>query len=174
MRTGAAFETWTLPRERFDAVLCATAFHWLEPNVRAAKSARTLKAAWRLVAVYPQHIYEENNEFFRDSETYYLKRGLSTNPDWRPSTADEVAPIYSDIDDCPAFSRVDRLRILKTLHFTSDEYVGLLLTDSLVLTFSAPERDGFLADMATLIEFRSAGKMARHYLYEIVVAKKVL
>lgn len=33
--------------------------------------------------------------------------------------------------------------ILKTLHFTTDEYAGLLHTDSLILTLSPPEREGF-------------------------------
>lgn len=168
----SSFETWAMPQERFDAVLRATAFHWLDPKVRAAKSGRALKSGGRLVAVYPHHINEENNEFVRDSQTYYLKWGLSPDPDWRPPTADEVAPMYTDIDECPAFSRVDRLRILKTVHFTTDEYVGLLHTDSLVLTLSPPKREGFLADIATLIDSRYGGKIARDYLYEMVVAQK--
>src|SRR5262245_39407092 len=35
----SAFEQWPLPAEGFDAVLSATAFHWLDPEIRMAKSA---------------------------------------------------------------------------------------------------------------------------------------
>lgn len=166
------FETWILPQTPFDAVLCATVFHWIDPNIRAAKSARALKAGGQLVAVYPHQVFGENDEFFRDSQTAYLKWGLSTDPHFRLPTVDEVGPMYTDIDDCPTFTRVERLRILKTRHFTTDQYVGLLHTDSLVLTLSLVEREGFLADLATLIDVRYGGKIARDYLYEIVVAEK--
>ena len=168
----SSFETWALPRKCFDAVLSATAFHWLDPNVRAAKSGRALKAGGRLVAVYPHLVSGEDHGFFHDSQTSYLKWGLSIDPDFRLPTREEVVPMHADIEKCPAFTHVDRLRILKTRHFTTDEYVGLLHTDSLVLTLSPPALEGFLADIAALIESRYDGKIVRHYLYEIVVAQK--
>ena len=39
----AAFESWPLPPERFDAVVAVTAFHWIDPAVRVSKSAETLR-----------------------------------------------------------------------------------------------------------------------------------
>jgi hypothetical protein len=38
----AAFEDWPLPPAWFDAVMAATSFHWLDPEVRLAKAARAL------------------------------------------------------------------------------------------------------------------------------------
>ena len=35
-----AFEEWQLPMDKFDAVVSASAFHWLDPAVRYSKSAR--------------------------------------------------------------------------------------------------------------------------------------
>ena len=35
----AAFEDWPLPNEPFDAVVSATAFHWIDPEVRLTKAA---------------------------------------------------------------------------------------------------------------------------------------
>src|SRR6266511_3093437 len=34
----SAFEDWPLPVERFDTVVSATAFHWIDPAVRVAKA----------------------------------------------------------------------------------------------------------------------------------------
>lgn len=39
----SAFEDWELPREPFDAVVAATSFHWIAPEVRAPKAAQALK-----------------------------------------------------------------------------------------------------------------------------------
>jgi SAM-dependent methyltransferase len=33
----SSFEEWQLPDRKFDAVICASAFHWLDPEVRYAK-----------------------------------------------------------------------------------------------------------------------------------------
>lgn len=41
----SSFEEWPLPQERFDAVLSASAFHWIDPEVRFAKSAEALRPA---------------------------------------------------------------------------------------------------------------------------------
>lgn len=39
----ADFETWPLPKEPFDAVVSATAFHWIDAAVRMAKAADALR-----------------------------------------------------------------------------------------------------------------------------------
>jgi SAM-dependent methyltransferase len=39
----AAFDDWPLPSRTFDAVICAAAFHWLDPELRFSKSAQALR-----------------------------------------------------------------------------------------------------------------------------------
>ncbi|HZC29448.1 MAG TPA: class I SAM-dependent methyltransferase, partial [Gaiellaceae bacterium] len=46
----AAFEDWPLPAEPFDAVVAATAFHWIDPDVRLARTAQTLRPGGALAA----------------------------------------------------------------------------------------------------------------------------
>lgn len=50
--------------------------------------------------------------------------------------------------------------------------MGLLSTDSLILTLPAPAQDGFLTDIRTLIDSRYEGHVSRDYLYELVAARK--
>jgi len=38
-----SFEAWPHPSEKFDAVVSASAFHWLDPAIRGAKSAEALR-----------------------------------------------------------------------------------------------------------------------------------
>src|SRR5581483_10888020 len=38
----SSFEAWSLPQQKFNAVVSASAFHWLDPNIRFSKSAEAL------------------------------------------------------------------------------------------------------------------------------------
>src|SRR5436190_14404599 len=52
----AAFEELSLPSESFDLVLCATAFHWLDPAVRVTKAARVLRPGGWLALIGTHHV----------------------------------------------------------------------------------------------------------------------
>jgi protein-L-isoaspartate O-methyltransferase len=45
------FEEWTPPAEPFDAVVSASAFHWLDPAVRVPKVAGALRAGGALATI---------------------------------------------------------------------------------------------------------------------------
>src|SRR5207244_3312522 len=47
------FESWPLPAQPFDAVVSATAFHWIDPTVRVHKSAAALHAGGVLPSLAP-------------------------------------------------------------------------------------------------------------------------
>ena len=65
-----------------------------------------------------------------------------------------------------------RRRVRCTVHYATDGYVGLLSTDSLILSLSPQDQEGFLADIRALVDSRYGGRVARDYLYEIVAARK--
>ena len=167
----AAFEEWPIPAEPFDVVVSATAFHWIDAAVRANKCWEALGPGGALVALYPHHIEGGSVQYFQDSQTYYLKWGLSTHPDWRLPTADEVPRMYEDIDKHPGFA-VERRFLEIVRHLTREQYVGQLRTDSLILTLAPQAREGFLSDIAALIDSRCGGSIDRRFRYEIVIARK--
>lgn len=170
--TVVSFEDWPLPTRPFDTVISATAFHWVDAKIRAAKSAQALRPEGTLVAIYPHQVLGGDAGFFLDSQRLYRQWGLSTDSKWRPPYEHDLSAAYQDIDQCPDLVSVTRRRIRKTQRFTTDEYVGLLRTDSLVLTLSEPHREGFLNDMRRLIDSHHAGMISRTFVYEIVAAKK--
>jgi SAM-dependent methyltransferase len=52
----SAFEQWPLPRQQFDAVLSASAFHWLDPAIRFAKSAEVLRPEGYVTILHVHHV----------------------------------------------------------------------------------------------------------------------
>lgn len=126
------------------------------------------------MAVYPHYVSGQHVSFFEDTQRYYVKWGLSTDPYFHLPEASLVRTKYQDIDECPDFSTVERHYIPKTRTFTLDEYVGLLQTDSLILALPHAARDGFLTDIAELIDTRYEGVIARDFLYEVTVGRKAM
>lgn len=47
----ARFEDWPAPREPFDAVVAATSWHWVPPNVAMARAAAALRPRGALAVV---------------------------------------------------------------------------------------------------------------------------
>lgn len=169
----ARFETWPLPRDRFDSVVCATAFHWLDPDVRFTKSADALRPGGTLAVLHVHHVRGGTPGFFEDTQPCYRRWGLSDDPNFQPPDASALPPMYPEPERMSAFASVARHRVeLPSLRSTAD-YVGLLRTDSLVLTLSPERRRGFLRDIAHIIDSRYGGQVARNFVYEVIGATRV-
>ena len=168
----ATFEAWSLPTAKFDAVVCASAFHWLAPDLRFSKSAEALHSGGFLIIVHVHHVRGDTSGFFEDTQPIYMKWGLS-DPSFQPPWPTELSPMYPEVDLLAEYKSVERhrLEIPRTLSATS--YVGWLKTDSLVLSLSPKRRQGFLDDIAHLIESKNNGEASRNRVYEVVVAQRV-
>jgi SAM-dependent methyltransferase len=59
----SAFETWPLPDEQFDVVVAATAYHWLDPDMRLAKIAEALRPGGMLAVVETHHVANGDEGF---------------------------------------------------------------------------------------------------------------
>ncbi len=166
----AAFEEWELPKTPFDAVVCANAFHWLDPDVRLVKAAAALRPGGRLAVIHPHHVLGGDPGFFKDTNQCYTRWGLSDDPTWLPPTATQISPVYPELEDCPDFVAVERHRSEAVRRFTTESYIGMLRTDSLMLGMEPEAREGFLGDLASLIDRRYQGRLAWRYVYEVLVA----
>jgi SAM-dependent methyltransferase len=169
-----SFEAWSLPAERFDAVVCANAFHWLDPDVRFAKCAAALRPAGSLAIVHAHHVAGGTAEFFADAQPVYVTWGLSPDASFRPPEPDAVAASYPELDARPEFGSVARQRFEIPMAHTTETYVGWLRTDSMVNTLDDDARRGFLDDIANLTAARYGGSVVRNFVYEVIVAKRAI
>jgi SAM-dependent methyltransferase len=128
----AAFETWE-PREAgFDAVVAFTAFHWVDPAVRYAKSAELLDPAGSLAVVGTKHVLPEDGDpFFVDvQEDYVALRATPQRGDGPPPRPEEVPDLEAEIEASGAFRHVAARRYVWDIVYTADEYVAVLDTYS--------------------------------------------
>lgn len=167
----SAFEDWPLPDKPFDAVVCASAFHWLDPHVRFAKSARALRPGGSLTIVHVHHVRGGTPGFFEDAQPYYIKWRLSDDPRFQPPAPADAPAMYSELETRPEFRSVRRRRHEIPQRHTTTSYAGWLRTDSLILGLGHHARAGFLNDIAALIDSRYNGSVTRNFVYEVITAR---
>jgi SAM-dependent methyltransferase len=167
-----AFEAWPLPAQKFDAVVCANAFHWLDPEIRLSKSAQALCPDGSLVLLHVHHARGGTPGFFEDTQPYYMDWGLSEDPFFQPPTPAEVPTMYEELDEDHEFRAVERRRFEIPMRYSTTSYVGWLRTDSLVNSLDAQSGRGFLADIEHLIDTKYDGEVVRNFVYEVVFARR--
>ncbi|MFE6778772.1 class I SAM-dependent methyltransferase [Streptomyces sp. NPDC057702] len=169
----ADFETWPLPAEPFDAVVCATAFHWLDPAVRMARVADALRPGGALAVVATQHVAGGSQEFFTRVQDCYERFDPATPVGLRPpaardvDTSDHAAEVARD----GRFGAVTFRRYEWEATYTTAEYVALLLTYSGHRALPPKPRKGLLECVAGLIDERHAGRITKRYLTELRVSR---
>jgi SAM-dependent methyltransferase len=167
-----SFEDWPLAEHRFDAVVCANAFHWLDPAVRVSKSAEALRPGGSLAILHVHHVRGGTPGFFEATQPSYLKWGLSDDPFFEPTAPPDVPTMYPELERAQGWSSVARQRFEIPMLHSTGSYVGWLRTDSLVNSLDAPARRGFLDDIERLIASNYQGTVERNFVYDLVIATR--
>jgi SAM-dependent methyltransferase len=167
----SAFEHWPLPAEPFDAVVCATAMHWLDPDTWVAKAADALRPGGSLATVATEHVAGGTPGFFEEAQACYLRWDPRTQPGFRMPTAALLPKDSRDIDASGRFGPVLFRRYERDLDYTAETYLDVLRTYSPTLSMTPDARDGLLGCLAGLIGTRYQGRISKRYLFELRVAQ---
>lgn len=168
----SSFEEWSLPPQKFNAVVSASAFHWLDPEIRFSKCAEALHPGGFLTILHVHHVRGGTPGFFADTQPYYMKWGLSDDLSFQPPAPDNVPTLYPELDQLPFFRSIERYRFEIPMSHSTASYIGWLHTDSLVNSLNDQERAGFLQDIERLIESKYNGQAVRNFVYEVIVAQR--
>lgn len=166
----SAFEDWPLPVEPFDAVVSATAFHWIDPAVRVTRAADALRADGALATIATHHVAGGSVGFFDEVQTCYELWNPPTPEDPRLSRAAEIASSSAELDVSGRFGPAIFRRYEWEMAYSTAEYRDLLLSYSGHIDLEPASQDGLLACIAELIDSRYGGQITKRYLTELRVA----
>jgi SAM-dependent methyltransferase len=167
----SAFEDWPLPPEAFDAVVSATAFHWLDPAVRVARSAAALRPGGTLAIIGTHHIAGGDTRFFNETQACYERWDPSTPPGLQLSDASHIPKDSAEIDQSGLFERAVFHRYEWNETYSTAEYRDLLLTYSGHRALESDRREHLLDCITDLIESRYGGSITKRYLTELRLAR---
>lgn len=166
-----SFEDWPLPREPFDLVLSATAFHWVDPAVRYEKAARALRADGALAVFSYHHVAGGDEAFFEQAQDCYRRYVPDTDPDERLQDPREYVVRDTGVLEASGFfQRPENRTYLTEAAYTKDEYLDLLSTYSGHRVLDPPNRQALFDCIGSLIDENFNGRIRKQYLTDLVVA----
>ncbi|WUH89204.1 class I SAM-dependent methyltransferase [Streptomyces sp. NBC_00433] len=168
----ADFETWPLPAEPFDAVVSATAFHWIDPAIRAVKSADALRPGGALAVIATHHVAGGTEDFFAEAQACYERFDPATPPGLRLTAAAEL-DISSHVAEIARTARFGPVAVRHhewDLTYTTEQYLEVLRTYSGHRALPPPSREALLACIAGLIDGHYGGHVTKRYLTQLRVS----
>ncbi len=147
------FEEWELT-STYDAVLAATSFHWISPEIRYIKTENALKPNGSLILLWniafkPQdEVYQILHEVYQ-RETPSLPSKLYYD---RETHLSELAKFGQAILDSGLYHNLTSEHFSYELTYTIDDYLALLGTSSPWITLESHQRDSLFTSLKQELE----------------------
>jgi SAM-dependent methyltransferase len=162
----ARFEDFEIG-ERFDLVFAATAWHWIDADVKYAKAHQVLREGGHLAFWGAHHALPSGfDEFFTEIQAVYDEIGESFGEWPPPREPDQTA----EIEASGLFAEVQVRRYLWELRYTADEYIALLDTFSGHIEMTDAQRERLYGEIRRRLGER---KVRRHWEAILHVARRV-
>jgi SAM-dependent methyltransferase len=167
------FEEWELEAERFNAVMAATSFHWMPPEIATSKSAAALKERGFLILLWntaPQPAYE----------VYEVLREVYQT--WAPAISgyEEIATheqnlreLGQDVIDSGLFEGFVWEQLLCDVTYSIDDYLALLSTLSPYIRLDRHQRDSLFAGLRSALDRHCGSSVQTSYLSVVQIAQKI-
>ncbi|SNT64364.1 Methyltransferase domain-containing protein [Asanoa hainanensis] len=166
----SAFEDWQPSDETFDAVLSATAFHWLDPDVRMIKAADLLRPGGALGIVSTHHVAGGTNAFFADAQRCYERFDPTTPPGMQLTADDESPEETAEFERSARFGPVTFRRYEWQHTCAANEYLNLLMTYSGHRAMAPQARSNLFACITHLIDNVYNGEITKQYRTRLAIA----
>ena len=170
----AAFETWTPPtEERFALVFAATAWHWLDPDVRYRRAFELLRPGGHLAFWAAMHVFPDDGDpFLREIQDVYEEIGEGMAPDAVWSRPGEQPDERADIEGSGLFDvvTIDHFD-WETVH-DADSYLALLDTFSSHIAMAPWQRERLYDEIRRRLAARPDGRLRRHWGAVLHVARR--
>ena len=154
----SAFEEWDSD-QKFNLIISATAFHWVDPTVRYLKAYQALRSNCFLAVFSNQHIRKEDG-FFREVQdlydTYYIP--LPSDQTSRPPKSSGILE-----PGLEAFHNPIRRVYPWQEEYSSEEYIKLLSTYSDHIALPENNRLQLFNGIVSLIETKYNGQVVKYY-----------
>lgn len=170
----AAFEEWRGQPESFDLVYAATAWHWLDPEIRYRKARELLRPGGHLAFWSALHAFPEGfDPLFTEIQAVYDSIGESSGGTWPPLPPEAIPDERGEIEASGYFGPVQVRRYLWEASYTAEEYIALLDTFSGHIAMDPDKRVHLYREIRRRIQTRPEHRVHRHWYAILHVARRI-
>jgi SAM-dependent methyltransferase len=168
----ARFEDWPPAGQSFDIVFATNSWHWLDPQLRYSGAAAALRLGGVLAFTTAAHVFPSGfDPFFTEIQSCYEEIG-EARMKWPPPSPEEIEDSRNEIERSGYFDHVRITRRIRIEEFTADEYIGLMATASDHRLMEPAKRERLFAGMRRLIAARPVGRIRKHSLTILHIARR--
>jgi SAM-dependent methyltransferase len=171
------FEDWPLGRgresERFDLVAAATAWHWIDPEVRYQRAAEVLAARGFLAFWEAGHVFPDGGDpFFAEIQEIYEEIGEGLPPGAVSPRPGELDDRRDEIAASGRFEVIDVSQFDWEVVYDADTYIDLLETFSGHIAMADWQRDRLFGEIRRRLAERPDGRLRRHWGGVLHIARR--
>jgi len=165
-------EDVSLAADAFDAVVSATALHWVDPSVRLVKTQRVLREGGVLAVVDTNQIASTvDRDFFERCFPIYLRYRPDEQRTELPG-ADITPSVLEEIVGSSMFASQQLHRYRWDQTYSTAAYADLVRSYSNTQMMSPESREGLITDLCALIDKEFDGYVVRPLVISLVLARK--
>jgi SAM-dependent methyltransferase len=168
----AAFEDWPLPERPFDAVVSATAFHWIAPDVRVPKAARALRPGGILAIIETRRVPAADDRILAALRSCHERWGSDKPPTFRAADADEPPESLAEVHAAALFDQVVWRGYDWEHEYSTDDFRDLLQTFSNVLVLDPAQQAGLLRCIGDVVDRELGGRISERIANQLLIARR--
>lgn len=171
-----SFEEWKLENNSFDALLAATSWHWIDPEIAYVKAAAALKKNGYLILLWntPPQIDEETYQIVDEVyRTLAPSIPLYARHEGREIHQADFLKFSQNIIASGYFDNVKHGRSIHQVVYTLDDYLSLLSTLSPYIALTEEKRCNLFANLKDLLHKNRGDRLTLSYISAFHVAKKI-
>lgn len=161
----ANFDDWEpSAATRYDAVIAATAWHWLDPDTRYQRAHRWLKSGGTLAFWSANHVFPEDGDpLFLELQPVYDRLGESLPGDGTLPRPGELRDYREEIEASGLFDDVQVRHFDWEISYAAEDYIGLLGTFSGHISMPPSDREHLFAEIRHRVAARNNQPIRRHW-----------
>ena len=168
------FEEWSLETDRFNAILAATSWHWMPPEIKYTKAKAALKANGSLILLWnmtPQLPYEVYQAL--DNEVYQIHTPSLARYENREAQQEILREVGQNIIDSEKFKNLVSEQLVCEVTYSIDDYLMLLSTFSHYRVLEPQKQEALFNGLREVLERHCGGSIPVSYLSAFHVAQKI-
>ncbi|GAB1819299.1 class I SAM-dependent methyltransferase [Herbidospora sp. RD11066] len=168
----SSFEDWRPSAgARFDLVYAATAWKWIDPEVRYTKAASLLAPGGHLAVWSAGHAFPEDvDPFFLDIQRVYEDLGEGHDGPWPPPEI-QPDPTAAEMEASGLFTVAGIRPHVWARRYTAEEYLALLGTFSDHIAMDPDRRRHLYGEVRRRLAERPDGRLTRHWSAVLTVGR---
>ena len=169
------FEEWELEPKRFNAVLAASSFHWVSPEIRCPKAAAALKDQGNLILLWNAGVLPHNEVYQVLNEVYQIQAPslAKYHAEERVNQEESIRELGQNIIDSGLFEDLVYEQLVCEVTYNIDDYLALLQTYSVYIALNDETRNSLLENLRKTLENNCGSSIEASYLSAFHVAQKI-